>query len=207
MFRRLASTTTVGLALLSGLVYGADPLPRARPEDVQVDSTVLAKIKPQLQNYTSHRQLPGAVVMMARHGKLIYEAAVQYDRIDYIFRLFSQSKPLTTAAAMILVDEGILKVDDPVTKWIPEFAALQVIKNGTMGAPIETEPLKRQMTILHLLTHTAGFVYGDGGDTTVDALYRSGKVRPPPEAGGRRFTARRQEEGEAWSRAGCRACC
>lgn len=175
MFRRLVSLA-VGVALVAPVCYGGDPLPRANPQDVGVSAENLAKIKPALQNFAAQRKLPGAVVMIARHGKLIYSEAVGYDRTDYIFRLFSQSKPITAAAAMVLLDDGVIKLDDPVTKWIPEFQALRVIVNGTMGAPIETVPLKRTMTVLHLLTHTAGFVYGDGGDTTVDAMYRAGKV-------------------------------
>ena len=99
-----------------------------------------------------------------------------YDSPDYIYRLFSQSKPVTAVATLILIDEGKISLDDPVTKFIPEFAALRVIKDGTLGAPIETVPLKQPMTIRHLLTHTAGFVYGDGGDTTVDEMYKASQV-------------------------------
>jgi len=108
--------------------------------------------------------------------QLVYTKAVGYDNPDYIFRLFSQTKPVTAVATLILMDEGKIKLDDPVTKFIPEFAALRVIKDGTLGAPIETVPLKTPITIWHLLTHTAGFVYGDGGDTTVDELYKAAQV-------------------------------
>jgi CubicO group peptidase (beta-lactamase class C family) len=109
--------------------------------------------------------LPGANVLVHSEGKEAYyheagardvEAALPIRR-DTLFRIFSMTKPVTAAAVMTLVDAGELRLDDPVVNYIPEFADLQVF-DGLKDGEIRSQPA-RQMTIAHLLTHTAGFTY------------------------------------------------
>lgn len=108
---------------------------------------------------------PGASVLVLKHGREAYYAqagmadleAGRPVRRDTLFRVYSMTKPVTTAAVMILVDEGRLRLDDPVTKYIPEFRDLRVFK-GMDGDRMLTEPAG-PMTVENLLTHTAGFSY------------------------------------------------
>jgi CubicO group peptidase (beta-lactamase class C family) len=151
-------------------------MPRASPEDVGMDSRLLQAVRPSLEKDFAARAIPGGVILGARHGKIVLEAYAGYDSPDYIFRLFSQSKPITAVATLLLVNDGVIGLDDPVVKYLPEFRALRVIVNSTMGAPIETRKVTVNMTIRHLLTHTSGLTYGDGGVTNVDQMYRAAKV-------------------------------
>lgn len=110
--------------------------------------------------------------MVARRGKLVFQTTVGYPRDDMIFRIYSMSKPLTSAAVLLLVQEGKLKLDDLICQHIPAFANPRVIK-GANPRPnfFQSVPARSPITVHHLLTHTSGLVYGYT-NTTVDALYR-----------------------------------
>ena len=150
-------------------VQAADPLPRARPEDVGMSAERLASLTPVLKGYVDRQQLAGSVALVARRGKLVYyEAFGQQDRearapmqVDSIFRIASQSKAIVTTAAMILVEQGKLGLNDPIARYIPEFAEAKVAvpKDGG-GYYLET--LKRPITVRDLMTHTSGLSYGNG---------------------------------------------
>src|SRR5258707_11399278 len=130
----------------------------------------LARIAPWYQAQVDSGALPGAVVAIAREGKLAYLQAIgTYDRAgkiplksDAIFWIASMTKPVTSVAAMMLVDEGKLALTDPVSKYIPEVADMRV-------GP-ESAPQKRPMQVIDLLRHTSGFTYFDEGN---DALHRA----------------------------------
>lgn len=121
---------------------------------------------------------PGASILVLKDGREVFSSQAgmmdletgQPIRRDTLFRIYSMSKPVTTAAVMILVDEGRLRLDDPVSKHVPEFAHMRVYK-GLQDGVIQTEPA-REMTVENLLTHTAGFSYGFQPGTPVSALYR-----------------------------------
>ena len=131
-----------------------------------------------LDGLVAKGRYPGASVLVLKDGREAYYAqagmadreAARPIRRDTIFRIYSMTKPVTTAAVMILVDEGKLRLDDPVTKYIPEFASLRVYK-GADGDRMLTEPAS-PITIENLLTHTAGFSYAFQPATPVAALYR-----------------------------------
>lgn len=144
----------------------------ATPESMNMDSAVLNDLTVALQNLTDHHFIPGATVMVARRGKLVYQATVGYPRDDMIFRIYSMTKPITTAAVLLLVQAGKLKLDDPICQHIPAFANARVI-TGANPLPnfFKSVPARFPITVHHLLTHTAGLVYGYS-NTTVDALYR-----------------------------------
>ena len=90
---------------------------------------------------------------------------------DTLFRIYSMTKPVTSVAIMMLYEEGKLKLDDPVSKFIPEFADTKVYTGGGTESPVLV-PIEREIRIADLLTHTSGLTYGIFGQTSVDTLYR-----------------------------------
>jgi CubicO group peptidase (beta-lactamase class C family) len=141
----------------------------------------LARIAPFLQkNYIDTGRLPCAQVVVARSGQVMYECSIGYMGIEdkkpllenALFRIYSMTKPLTSVAFMMLVEEGRVALDEPVSRYIPEFANLEVYESGTLGS-FKTRPVDRPMIILDLLRHTSGFTYGFQARTEVDAAYRA----------------------------------
>lgn len=161
----------------------AADLPASRPEAQGMSRERLARISAMLKADVAANKIPGAVLLVARHGKVVHCDAVgkvgpstdaPMTR-DAIFRIYSMSKPVTTVAAMMLVEEGRLKLDDPVSKYIPSFAKLQVgvEKPDPGGAQptLELVPVRRQMTIQDLMRHTSGLTYGFFGNSMVKTAY------------------------------------
>ena len=154
--------------LLVLLLFVASPvlageLPRAEPAAVGLDPAALAEIDAAVEKGLADKAFPGATVAIARHGKVVYLKSFGTFRDDSIVRIYSMTKPITVAAALILVDEGRLALDDPVSKYIPSFAKL------TLHGSDEPPPV---MTVRHLMQHTSGLTYGIFGNTPVDRLYR-----------------------------------
>ena len=139
-------------------------LPTANPEEVGVSSEKVGELSKFMQSLVDDGKIAGGVTMMARHGKVIHLAAVgMADRetgtpmkTDAIFRIASMTKPITSAAIMMLWEQGKLGLDDPVSKYIPEFQNPTVL---VTDIPLTTEPAKREIAIRHLLTHTSGLTY------------------------------------------------
>ena len=112
-----------------------------------------------LQSAVTRGDLPGAVVIVVDRDNVIYEGAAGY-RADAIFRIASMTKPVTSVAVMMLVDAGQVKLDDPVSKYLPEYERSGVITNfDTTSGTYGTRPAARPTTIRHLLTHTSGIGY------------------------------------------------
>jgi CubicO group peptidase (beta-lactamase class C family) len=132
----------------------------AAPKAVGLDAARLARIATVMQGYVDRHELPGGVVLVARHGKLAYELAFGESRIDTIFRIASQSKAITSTGIMLLLEEGRLTLSDPVGKYIPGFAKSVVAEPD--GDSYRLVPAKRAITIRDLLTHTSGLGYGVG---------------------------------------------
>lgn len=160
------------LALLFGFVFSAnataEPFSTASPEDVGMSSQRLLRIDKALNSDIKAGKIPGATVLIYRKGKLVYfktfgtmdaEKKVPLKR-DTIFRIYSMTKPLTSAAVMMLFEEGKLLLSDPVAKYIPEFKDMQVtgFKKDASGKEI-LEKAKTPITIHQLLTHTSGLIY------------------------------------------------
>ena len=149
-------------------------LPAAVPESAGMSSEGLARIGPAMRAYVDDGRLAGVMTMVARRGQVVHwETAGMRDLAagdplepDDIFRIYSMTKPLTSVAVMILVEEGAVALDDPVSKFIPAFAGVTVLNDaGERAAPA------RPMTVEHLLTHTSGLTYGFFGDSPVDRIY------------------------------------
>ncbi|HEX7436074.1 MAG TPA: serine hydrolase domain-containing protein [Caldimonas sp.] len=164
-------------------------LPRAEPESVGMSSERLARITATLRADVEAHKIPGAVLLVARQGKVVqYEAIGRIDPAagdtpmtkDAIFRIYSMSKPITSVTAMMLVEEGKLKLDDPLSKYIPAFAKVQVgvEKPGPAGEKptLEPVPARRQITIQDLMRHTSGLTYGFFGNSLVKTAYNEAKI-------------------------------
>ncbi|MXY23100.1 MAG: beta-lactamase family protein [Acidobacteria bacterium] len=160
-------STPAGAAPASGL-------PTASPDTVGMSADGLARIEPAVQAYVDDGRLAGVMTMVARRGQVVHWAAAGMRDLDAgdplerddIFRIYSMTKPITSTGVMILVEEGAVALDDPVSKFIPEFADVEVLDDaGERVAP------GGPMTVEHLLTHTSGLTYGFFGDSPVDRLY------------------------------------
>jgi CubicO group peptidase (beta-lactamase class C family) len=154
------------LLLLAAAANADDnPIPLAKPEELGFSSERLGRITAAMQRYVDAGNLPGVVTLVARKGKVVHFEAVGSRNVDAgtamttdtIFRLYSQSKPVTAVAVMILYEEGRFLLTDPVANYLPELADLKVYL-GEENGEVKTEPA-RPITIQHLLTHTAGFTY------------------------------------------------
>jgi CubicO group peptidase (beta-lactamase class C family) len=169
----------------------AQGLPKASPDEVGLSPAVLERIAPEMQAYIDDGRTAGMVMVVARHGKIAYARALGYAdrerrtplRLDALFRVASIRKPLLAAATMVLVESGRLRLDDPVSKYIPSFAGVQVFAGGTADHPQLVAPAT-PITVRHLLTHTSGLT-GGYGDSPTNAIFlrtlRSGPKRTPAE--------------------------
>lgn len=160
-------------------------LPQADPASVGMAQEKLDAIPKSLNMFVARKQLPGFVSAVAKDGKLVHFSAIGKRDVerdlpmenDTIFRMYSMTKPVTGAAVMILIDEGKISVDDPVSKYIPEFAELKVMETAEDGST-KIVPAKTVMTIKHLLTHTSGLSYGIF-DPSVAKYYTEADVMNP----------------------------
>lgn len=135
----------------------------------------LAKLDQMLDEAVSSNQVPGLVAMVVKDGKIVYHSAKGMADVassqamakDQIFRIASQTKAITSTAIMMLWEEGKFKLDDPISKYIPEFANPQVLAGFKYSdTTFTTKPSTKEITIRHLLTHTSGIGYGviDGNE-------------------------------------------
>ena len=178
-------------ASLSSLAMAAD-LPRAAPASIGLDPHQLDAITAKIEHDVTDRVIPGAVLMILRHGKVGYEhafgsrdpqansaqasnkpvTAADGMKASDIFRIYSMSKPITVAAALTLIEAGKLKLDDPVAKYLPEFKTMQVgVPDADAPDGMKLVPAASTMTVQDLMRHSAGLTYGFFGDTPVKKAY------------------------------------
>src|ERR1700675_4337671 len=142
----------------------------------------LTRVGDYIRNEIASGKIPGAILLIQQHGKPVYSENFGVRDVatklpmsaDTIFRLYSMSKPITSVAAMMLVEDSKLKLDDPVSKFIPAFAETKVgvERRGDDGRlTLAREPLSRPITIEDLLRHTSGLTYGFNGGNLVRRLY------------------------------------
>jgi CubicO group peptidase (beta-lactamase class C family) len=147
----------------------------------------LARVSDYLRHEVATGKIPGAVLLIQQHGRPIFLENFGVRDIesktpmssDMIFRLYSMSKPVTSVAAMMLVDDGRLSLDDPLSKFIPAFAETKVAveaREANGETTLTSEPLARPIRILDLLRHTSGITYGFYGDSPVRKLYAASKL-------------------------------
>jgi CubicO group peptidase (beta-lactamase class C family) len=158
-------------------------LPRAEPEAVGMSSARLARIIPALNQQIEAGQLPGAVIAVARHGQLVFHEAVGFlgpDRStpmprDALFAIASMTKPVTGVTALMLWEQGLLGLGDPIERFLPQLGNRQVavLNDHVLSGqgPIPTVPAARSITMLDLMRHTSGLTYGGRGTSAVHPLY------------------------------------
>jgi CubicO group peptidase (beta-lactamase class C family) len=140
----------------------------------------LSRIDQTIQDHVTKAEIPGAVALIIRDGKIVYHKAFGYSDIEKktplqkndIFRIASQTKAITSLAVMMLWEEGKFLLDEPISKYIPEFKSPTVLKTfNAADSSYTTEPAKNEITIRHLLTHTSGLDYAGIGSPEFKAIY------------------------------------
>jgi CubicO group peptidase (beta-lactamase class C family) len=166
------------------------PLP-ASPESVGMSKAALERIDAHLKSrYVDAGRFPGTQLVVYRRGKVVHRSSMGFAdverkvpvRDDTIYRIYSMTKPVTSVAFMMLVEEGKVALDEPVAKYIPEWANLGVFAAGTAPAFL-TRPPARPMLIVDLLRHTSGLTYGFQQRSNVDAAYREAKIGAVEKSG------------------------
>ncbi len=162
-------------------INASPPLSEAGAASIGISSERLERIDAMLEKAVAENQVPGIVALIARNGKIIFHNAYGMAdntskkelKKDAIFRIASQTKAITSTAVMMLWEEGKFRLDDPISKYIPEFGEAQLLGtyDETEGT-YTTKPAKKQITIRHLLTHTSGLGYGViDGDKRFQEIY------------------------------------
>ena len=155
------------------------------PDDLGFSPDRLARLDRFLaEKYTAPGKLPGTLTLVARHGDIAHIGVTGHADVergialaeDTIFRIYSMTKPITSVALMMLVEEGRIALEDPVHRYIPEWKNLAVFVAGTSNIGWQTRPVTRPMQVVDLLRHTAGLTYGFQLRTNIDASYRAHKI-------------------------------
>jgi CubicO group peptidase (beta-lactamase class C family) len=183
---RLAFTAPLlAFLLIPAAVFsaGVADLPTGRPESVGMSAARLSRLSDGMKALVDQGRIAGAVTMVSRHGKVVEFAATGRRDIaanapmkkDSIFRIYSMSKPITGVAMMLLFEEGKWQLDDPVSKYVPEFANLKVYGEDSKGDVALKDQL-HPVTMRQLMSHSGGFTYGLFSNTPVDKLMRAADV-------------------------------
>ena len=188
--KRIAAALVGLVIVVAASAVAAQSLAPAKPEEVGLSPERLGRVSQFFQKEVEENRIPGAVVAIARKGRLAYfetfgfsdKAAEAAMPKDAIFRIYSMTKPLVSVAAMILVEEGRLQLTDPVAKYLPAFANMQVsvAKLDPFGKVVHgTVSLDRPISVQDLLRHTAGLAYGEITANAVvkDAYAKAGVYR------------------------------
>ena len=184
---RLPNLRLPSLAVAAALLVGihaafAEDQGLTKPKEAGFSGAGLARLDAYIQNEIAGNKIPGAIMMIQRNGETAYfksfgvrdPGTKEPMTPSTIFRIYSMSKPITTVAAMMLVEEGRLQLDDPLSKYIPAFANVKVgvehkAEDGT--TTLDTVPAKRPITIQDLMRHTSGLTYGFFGEGLVKKAY------------------------------------
>lgn len=171
------------LMLAVGQAAASLPDPPSQTETTAA-SARLPAVDAFLHESTGRQGYTGAVALVIHDGRIVHDAAYGWQDLahatpmqrDSIFRIYSMTKTVASVAALMLVEEGRLDLDDPVARHLPEFSRLQVFAGGTAAAP-QLRPATQTLTVRHLLTHTAGFAAGGEGFEAVTALLEHQQVQ------------------------------
>ena len=170
-------------AVLGASTSWAASLPTASPNSVGMSTERLAQLNDAMTALVDPGRLAGTVTMVSRHGKVVeFDANGKRDiaanapmQKDSIFRIYSMSKPITGVAMMMLFEEGKWQLNDPVAKYIPEFAGLKVYGTDAANNMVMKDQ-NHPVTMRELMSHTGGFTYGIFSNTPVDKLQREANV-------------------------------
>lgn len=150
------------------------------PQDVGLDAKALDRLDQHAAGLVDEGRLPGFLVSVARGGRVAHLTTYGHRDLaaglpvetDTLWRIYSMTKPVTAVAVLMLVEEGLLGLDDPIDRYLPEFADPRVHVSGS-GDDVRTRPAAGPIRVRHLLTHTAGLTFAFYHDHPVDALYRA----------------------------------
>jgi CubicO group peptidase (beta-lactamase class C family) len=176
--RTLHRSTTLLFLILSLGLLDAQSIKTGTPDSVGMSAPRLGRIKPAMQALVDAKQVGGVETVVARRGVIVHHERVGV-AADAIYRLASMTKPVTSVAIMMLVEEGKLLLSDPVSRFIPAFREMRVIAPAsatTSGDDAGTVPARRQITIEDLITHRSGLVYGFVDRGPVGEMYRKSRV-------------------------------
>ena len=181
------------LAVCAVSTLHAQSFPQARPEDVGMSSTRLARLSAAMQSVVDSSEFAGIVVLVIRDAKVVAIDTVGYQdvarrtpmRADAIFRIASMTKAVTSVGVLMLVEEGKIVLSDPLSKYLPAFRDIKVaVQDSPQASGAHLVLANRPITIHDLLTHTAGFTYAAFEDGFVPSLYRQAGIaegRTPSE--------------------------
>jgi CubicO group peptidase (beta-lactamase class C family) len=182
LFRSAASLLFLSF-LLASVAWGQG-LPSAKPADVGLSAERLDRIDPVIKGFVDRQKVSGAVTLVARNGKIVHLKAFgmkdaekkEPTKADTIFRIASMTKPVTSVVLM-LMEEGKLLLNDPISKYIPEFKNPKVlVVTDEKTGEYTTVPAKREITILQLMAHTAGLTYVFRGRKPLSDIYRKAGI-------------------------------
>ncbi|MFM2124153.1 MAG: hypothetical protein RL328_604, partial [Acidobacteriota bacterium] len=173
------------LFFAAALSLAAAQLPTAKPEEVGMSSERLQRITQMLQRHIQEGKMAGASAIVARKGKVVFQTAhgvmdldtKQPVTMETMFRVASMTKPVTSVALMMMVEEGKVHLDDPISRYIPEFKALTVAvpngpAQGNAPPPFVTKAPAREITVKDLLTHVSGLASGAMSNSTLRSIAR-----------------------------------
>jgi CubicO group peptidase (beta-lactamase class C family) len=180
---RLLALASLSIAISAPAALAAAQLPAAKAENVGMSSERLARLPEGMKELVDKGKLAGVVTMVSRHGKVVeFDATGKRDiasnapmQKDSIFRIYSMSKPITGVAMMMLFEEGKWQLNDPVSKYIPEFANLKVYATDANNNIVMKDQV-HQVTMRELMSHSGGFTYGIFSGSAVDKMQRDADV-------------------------------
>jgi len=160
------------------------------PERLGLSKERLGRIRTWMQRYIDEAKLPGATTLVARHGEVAFSQTLGYGDLekkkpltqDSILRFYSMTKPITAVAVMMLYEQGVFQLDDPLSAFIPAFRDMKVYRSGSAENPV-TKPAFKPITIRELMTHTSGLTYGMENEGVVPELYLKRKTEFNPNDG------------------------
>jgi CubicO group peptidase (beta-lactamase class C family) len=189
----LAKMVAATLALAGATALAAQELPRAaRPEEVGLSAARLQRLSDRMKLGVDKGEIPGAVVLVARRGKVAYQESFGLRdpdtrapmRADTVFRIASMTKPFTSLAIMMLAEEGRLSIAEEAAKYLPSFKDLKVgvaRRSADGRSEVVLESPRKPMTIQDLLRHTSGLTYGAAGQNPLKQAYVDAKVGSPDD--------------------------
>ncbi len=178
----MCTSVYMSISLCTATLSG-EPLETAAAETVGMSGEKLRLVTPALQQLVDQQRLAGTTAVILRRGKIVYFKSFGFRDVaqnlpmenNTILRFYSMTKPITSVAAMMLVEQGKMQLSDDIAKYAPQFKLLEVF-NGLNNDEITTTKLKRSVTIRDLMRHTSGFTYGFLGNTAIDKQYNAHDV-------------------------------
>ncbi len=169
------------ILFISNSLLNAQSITESNRHQTKISPERLSTYEAFLKKEIADGKIPGAVSYIMKNGQMVHQAAYGFSNLDdktamredQILHIMSMTKPIVSVAFMMLYEEGHFFLSDPVSKYLPQFKSLKVAKDVNAGLEGETEPTNKEITIHHVLTHTAGFSHGLGGTALDNAVSKA----------------------------------